>query len=282
MNIRPVGDDGLLLQNNGQLSLFLVGTGSAFAKKLNQNNFTIIKGSHHIQVDCGTKLPQAFYRLGRSVTDINTWLITHSHADHIGGLEEVMLMGRYVAKKRPGIIITEQYQDVLWNFSLKGGASFNERHNSDVLGFEDFWEIHRPHVLQGYPRDTYEIDIHGINIKLFRTMHFPDNAESWADSAYSVGLVIDDRVMFTGDTRFDRDLLVTYDKRFNFEYIFHDVQFFPGGVHASFDELSTLPKSLKKRMILVHYSDNFETKVDEVKKAGFFGFGKQSHYYDFD
>ncbi len=282
MTIRPAGEDGLLLQNDGQLSLFLVGTGSAFSKRLNQNNFTIIKGSEHVQVDCGTKFPQALFDLGLSVTDIKTWLITHSHADHIGGLEEVMLLGRYVAKQRPEIIITEQYQDILWNFSLKGGASFNERHNSNGLGFEDFWEILRPEVVAGYPRDTYEIDIRGINIKLFRTKHYPDSAESWEDSAYSVGLIIDDRIMFTCDTRFDRALLRDYDKRFGFEYIFHDVQFFPGGVHASLDELSGLPKSLKKRMILVHYSDNFEAKTDEVKKAGFFGFGKQGHFYDFD
>lgn len=281
MRIRSVDSVGYSLQNEGFLSFFLVGTGSAFSKTLNQNNFTIIKGETHIQVDCGTKFSQALFDLGKSVTDIDTWLITHSHADHIGGLEEVMLMGRYVAKRRPNIIITPQYQDVLWDFSLKGGAAFNERSEGGILDFEDLWVPIRPTLASGFSRDTYEL-VHGdIKLTLFRTMHFPDSASSWQDSAYSLGMVVDDRIMFTGDTRFDRELIEEFDAHFGLEYIFHDVQFYPGGVHASLTELESLPESVKKRMILVHYSDAFEKQREAVMKAGFYGFGLQSHYYDF-
>ena len=43
------------LKTKGDLSLYFVGCGSAFAKTLNQNNLLITKGDHHLLVDCGTR-----------------------------------------------------------------------------------------------------------------------------------------------------------------------------------------------------------------------------------
>ena len=47
------------LTNNGELSLFFIGTGSAFSKINFQTNFLIIKGQEHILVDCGSLCPYA-------------------------------------------------------------------------------------------------------------------------------------------------------------------------------------------------------------------------------
>lgn len=282
MKVRTTRARSLPLTNKGALSLFPVGCGSAFSKKLYQNNFLIVKGDEHLMIDCGTRTPEALSGLGRSVTDIRNWLITHSHADHVGGLEEVMLMGRYVARSKPTIAITAEYEKVLWNFTLKGGCEYNEEHDGVGLGFGDFWNVVRPQWLDGYPRETRHVRIGSIDVKTVRTRHFPEQASSWAESAYSVGLVIDDRILFTGDTRFDPELLESYDARFNFEYIFHDVQFFTGGIHASLDEISTLPASLKSRMILMHYPDGYRSHERRVKDEGFVGFVRQGAFYDFD
>jgi ribonuclease BN (tRNA processing enzyme) len=264
------------------LTLFPVGCGSAFAKKLFQNNYLIIKGDTHVMVDCGTRAPTALAGLGLSVTDISTWLITHSHADHIGGLEEVMLMGRYFARRKPAVIITEEYQKTLWEHSLSGGNRPNEVHDGVMLTFDDYWEPIRPVTVDGQPRDTREVNLGELNIKLVRTKHFPEQAASWQDSAYSVGLIIDDRILFTGDTKFDPELLTSYDDLYSFEYIFHDVQFFPGGVHTSLDELCTLPPELKRRIILTHYQESWRDHVKRVKSEGFVGFAQQSSFYIFE
>ena len=66
------------------------------------------------------------YELGLATTDIRNFLITHSHADHIGGLEEVMLLNRYVTRKKPAIVINSTYQHLLWDLSLRGGTAYNE------------------------------------------------------------------------------------------------------------------------------------------------------------
>src|SRR6056297_1722380 len=91
------------------------------------------------------------------------------------------------------------------------------------LEFEDFWVVHRPTERPDLPRRGTEMQIGGINLKTFRTRHFPEQARSWDDAFYSVGLIIDDRVVFTGDTQYDEELITTMEELFSPEVIFHDV-----------------------------------------------------------
>ena len=49
------------LTNKGDLSLYFIGCGSAFAKTLNQNNVLVTKGDAHILIDCGTRCSQALH-----------------------------------------------------------------------------------------------------------------------------------------------------------------------------------------------------------------------------
>ena len=143
------------------------------------------------------------------------------------------------------------------------------------------WEIVRPEWLKGYPRETHEANIGSLNIKIFRTMHIPEQPDSWQSSFWSCGVIIDDRVMFTSDTRYDPDLLLTFDEMFDLEAIFHDCQFFTGGVHAGLDQLTQLPEQIKRKMVLTHYGDNWEENIEKVESGGFIGLAKQWHYYYF-
>ena len=274
---RPV--DGIDLTNDGDLELYFIGSGSAFAKTLNQTNAIIVKGEDHLVIDCGNKCPQALYDLGLPVSLLRNFVITHSHADHIGGLEEVQLYGRYVSQVKPRMVITGEYESILWEQSLRGGSEMSE---SVPLKFEDLWEVVRPTPVADAPRETWEANIGNINVKMPRTMHYPDDAPSWRESQWSCGIIIDDRILFTSDTRFDEELLYTFDEQYDFEIIFHDCQLFTGGVHASINELATLPASLKSRMILMHYGDNWKDFQKQVREAGFHSWARQGHSYTFD
>jgi ribonuclease BN (tRNA processing enzyme) len=284
MKINPIQDSKLSLTNSGYLSLFFIGVGSAFTDRLNQTNLIIIKGNDHLLVDCGTKTPQALRNIGFPITAFENILITHSHSDHIGGLEELLLKSRYInrSRKKPNFYINETYQHILWDMSLRGGCAFNEENANDVLAFHDFVNIIRPVYLHEYPRETMEVQIGGINIKIFRTKHIPGSSNSWESSFWSSGIIIDNKILFTADTRFDFDLLEGYDSIFDLKFIFHDCQFFNGGIHASLDELSRLPLKFKNKMILMHYGDNWEKYEEKIKREKFIGLAKQQVYYDFD
>ncbi len=281
MKIVTLKEQPFALTNGGDLQLFFIGTGSAFTKTNYQTNLLVIKGKHHLLIDCGTKTPQAFHELGLPISSVENILVTHSHADHIGGLEELALMSKYVVKRKPNMIISEAYQYILWEMSLRGGAAYNEENAGDILSFLDFFSVTRPVVMNGFDRETLTANVGSINVKLFRTKHIPDTSSDWASSFWSCGVVIDERILFTSDTRFDPELVHYYNNLYPLEVIFHDCQFYSGGVHASVEELATFDDSIKKKMYLVHYGDNFANFESDVASKGFAGFARPQQYYTF-
>ncbi len=251
----------LSLTNDGQLELFFIGVGSAFANNNFQTNMLIIKGDTHIMVDFGQKGQTALWETARlKPTDIENILPTHSHADHIGGIETLGLTNRYVGQKFFGknllnMIVTPEYQRILWDYSLRGGMEWNEQVETGAkLSFSDFFRSISPTWKTHQPREIFELDFGDIHLEIFRTKHIPDASPSWESSFLSYGLMIDDRVFFSGDTRFDPELIDMYaDKA---EIMFHDVQFFPGAVHAPLADFQTLSPDIKKKMYLMHYADD--------------------------
>lgn len=273
----------LSLKNDGELELFFIGTGSAFAATLFQTNFLIIKGDYHILVDFGMTGPTALLSSARlKSSDIEVILPTHSHADHVGGLECLGLMNRYIGipfMKKPKIkmIISEEYQRVLWDCTLRGGMEWNEQEmiTGRKLSFCDYFQSVRPVWKKSQPREVFEVDFNGIHLELFRVKHTPESANDWQESFIGHGLFIDDKVFVSGDTRFDLDLINMYKDRA--QIMFHDVQFFKGGVHASLEELKTLPSEVKEKMFLMHYPDGWEKQNID----GFAGWTEQGCSYIF-
>jgi ribonuclease BN (tRNA processing enzyme) len=273
----------LSLKNGGDLEVFFIGVGSAAAQKHNNLNLLLVKGDHHVMVDFGFTAPRALAETARlEVGDIETFLITHSHADHIGGLESAALENRYVGRKFKGkqklkMILTKRYQDILWDRSLRGGLECNEEDEDAkrYLGFCDYFDPVYPVWGRREPREVYRVVVGGIEIELFRTKHVPDTAGDWDKSFVSYGLFVDGHVFISMDTRFDPALINEYAERSSI--MFHDVQFFPGAVHAPLADLKTLPAEIKAKMHLMHYADNF----DKQDVSGFAGWAKQGVRYVF-
>ena len=89
--INKICQDGspLPLTTDGHLRVVFIGVGSAFSKRNRQSNMLLIQGEHHVLVDCGTQGPLALNDIGLNVLKVRCYLPTHSHAEHIGGMEEV-------------------------------------------------------------------------------------------------------------------------------------------------------------------------------------------------
>ncbi len=269
------------LTNSGNLSLFFLGTGNAFTKTAFQTNLLIIKGQDHLLVDCGTLCSYAFENMynGR-ITDIKNLLLTHPHADHIGGVEELALEGKYITKRLVNLVITDEFKKSLWEESLKGGIQYSEE---GVMTFDDYFNQIKPVRIQKKPFEMFETNVGSINIKLFRTRHVTTRKKSLKKSQISYGLIIDDRILFTADTQFNpSQLQFLLDKYNKIEVIFHDcdVMGYSRGVHAAYDELVTLPKEIKEKTFLSHYSEAVNT-IDALVD-GFAGLAKHWVYYDFD
>ena len=285
MKLVTLADDGSLpLVNDGDLDVFFIGVGSAFAKTHYQTNFILVKGDTHLLVDFGQKGQIALETVARlDVTDIEAVLPTHSHADHVGGLETLALMNRYVGTRFMGkpklkMVVTEEYERVLWDYTLRGGLEWNELdfRNSTKLSMGDFFEIIRPEWKTFQPREVFDVEFGDLKFELFRTKHIPEQSSNWEASFVSYGLYFPgERVLISGDTRFDQDMLDMYGDRS--DVIIHDVQFFPGAVHAPLNDLRRLPAEVRSKMLFMHYADDWA----DQDVSGFGGFAQQGITYRF-
>ena len=281
----------LQLETSGNLRIVFLGVGSAFTKRKRQSNFLIIQGDYHVLVDCGTLGSLALDDIGLSVTKVQYYIPTHSHADHIGGFEEIALVNRYITNSlnKPKMVIVKEYQDLLWAKSLAGGIEFCEAKQGRPLQLTDFFDVLRPKKTKVLGENMWTYQHGPIDLVFMRTRHVPDSATSIDEAQWCSGLLINRRVWISGDTMFDRDYPISFSKIS--EVMFHDCQMFQGGVHASYRELMTLPAEVRSKMYLYHYNDNWDNPKTWVGTSdnftgdplqdGFLGWAQQQVAYDF-
>ena len=249
-------ETALELTNSGRLSVLFIGTGSAFSKRYFQTNVLVVKGNDHLLIDCGTLCPYALEKnYGLELKHIDNLLLTHPHADHIGGVEELALVDRYVKKQKCNLVITDEFKQLLWNESLKGGLKVNEE---GPLTLDDYFVQIKPEQIVAQPFEIYEANVGSINVKLFRTRHVTCSDPEVFQISY--GLMIDDRVLYPCDTQFNPEQLDYLVHNFPVKVIFHDcdISGYSEGVHASYAQLKTLPDEIKAMTYLCHYNGRAE------------------------
>ncbi|AXH71168.1 putative metal-dependent hydrolase [Bacillus phage BSP38] len=246
----------------------MVGTGSAFSKKFYNNSALVtFTNGYNLLIDCGHSVPKGLHDADIPLESIDGILITHTHADHIGGLEEVALYNKFVLGGRKiDLLVPNTLVESLWENSLKGGLRYSDTY--DDLSLSDYFTVRSLKTFtSGAARTQLE---ENIAIKLYPTFHVSHMA------SYAVGLEDrgEDKVFYSSDTIFDEYLI---DYALTYSWVFHDCQFFTGGVHASLDELlNYIPEEDQDRVFLMHYGDNME---DFFTKTGRMRFALQGRTY---
>ncbi|OAB33851.1 MBL fold metallo-hydrolase [Paenibacillus glacialis] len=242
------------------LQLQMLGTGSAFAKNYYNNNALLYDGTFTLLIDCGVTAPLALYRLGMSFNDIDAVLITHIHADHVGGLEELAFKTKFTFKRKMILYITEELAHSLWEHTLKGGL-YQE---GEISSLEDIFEVRLLHPLK--PQYISEL----ITVELFPTKHIPGKA--------SYSLYINENIFYSSDMTFEPSLLLHLVQERGCRTIFHECQLSgPGEVHTTLQELLTLPTEIQKNTYLMHYADD---RDDYLNQTGEMTFLEQNLIYE--
>lgn len=233
-----------------KLELQMIGTGSAFAKSYFNNNALLQDEDFTLLIDCGVTAPLALHRLGKSFDDVDAVLITHIHADHVGGLEELAFKMKFTYKRKIKLFIAESLTQVLWEHSLKGGLY----QKGEIASLEDLFE-----VCPLQPNQPYDLSEH-IRIELIPTDHIPGK------NSYS--LYVNDEIFYSSDMVFNPGLLQYLVEQRGCRMIFHDCQLEGRGeVHTTLGELLSLPEQIRRITYLMHYGDNrndFEGKTAEM------------------
>jgi hypothetical protein len=312
-----------LRSKSGILRIGFWGCGSAFAVNQYQSNMVVIKGDTSCFIDLGSKLPIKLGEFGLSVHDVKNLVVTHSHADHVGGVEELGLKRRYEApliqaleegveksllaerveelrhsgSTRVPLFAPHDYAQDLWGQTLRGGMAHSEEVDlggpTGHMTLGHFFDLKPPKKIYGkYDRDAWEFTVgegaDKIHFLMYVGPHIPDTASTLDENFFSAGFVIDNRVMISGDTRYDPAALTMIGR--DCETIFNDCQSFPGGVHVNYEELCKLPADVRKRMYLYHCDDGMRPLNGEgmlggrdVAKEGFAGFAEPiPTFYEWD
>jgi len=248
------------IDSEDRLIVTPVGVGSAFASQTN-SSFILAYHGKTILVDCGANVPDALKSDGINIADFDAYYITHTHPDHCYGFGEVLFAARYMAKKRVKLLAPEPILTPLWEETLKGGLYKAE---FPYLNLDDYAEIIRMERQECDPtsyRECYGIEWEGFKLLAFQTKHTPGGppprglAKMSQYYMWSSGLLVNEELFISGDTQFDPALIVAFASEQNI-VILHDCQFEGKGlVHASVEELCSLPAEVKRRMYLYHYSD---------------------------
>ncbi len=289
------------------LTLTFLGVGSAFAKRNFQSNALIEawatgpstqpQPDDTLLIDFGGTGPLALHSLKNKpgfdylnhrgliyYPAIRRIFVTHLHSDHIGGLEELVTINRYQYADpvtgqgfKPQLIGASEVIDNLWDHSLRGGLS---AHRGGVAELKDYFDVVaiRP-VHRGGPDrftmlDRYEFSLFPTDhIQIHRKYDWPSFGLSIRHARGGVS------VLYSGDTRSDPDGLGPLMSAA--KTVFHDVllEDHPQPVHALISELRTLPPEIRKKTILYHYADNWDSEAFAFVETEFSGFAKPHYRY---
>lgn len=239
-----------------------IGTGSGLNPTLGNTSFIVRGEDRTLLVDCGFTVPLELIKSGK-LKDITDVVLTHTHADHIGGIEGFAFMNYFAYKnkgdKRPNLYIaSDDFAHDLWANSLKGGMEKNQNDNNVPFDatLETYFNI--------YIRK--QVSIPSLpSFSLFQTLHV-QNMENY-------GLRFDNGIFYSGDT------VELPDK--NSKLIFQDCQFYETStdVHISYDKLNReLSPETKAKTYLVHLGGGYD-KLNS-KSDGFAGFVMPKQRFD--
>jgi len=252
------------------MKIQFVGSGSAFNKIDGQSNLIVKSDSgKNLLIDCGTYCWSFMEKLIYKTTDFDSVYISHLHADHIGGLEEIAFTTYFnPTVERPKLYCNDSLMPELWK-ALEGGLGSIQ---GKVVTLTEYFDC-KPVEASG------KFEWEGIEFIPVQTVH----VMSGYHIKHSYGLMITSeagiKVFFTSDTQFcPNQIQDFYDQA---DYILQDSETSPfkSGVHAHYDDLKTLSDETKSKMWLYHYQPDTDKEV--AVSDGFRGFVNKEDEFDF-
>lgn len=251
--------------------LIFLGSGCAFTFGTDnyQSNMLLISDTgKKLLIDCGSDIRYSLYHAGFSHLDITDIYISHVHADHVGGLEYIGFSTKFDSRcQKPKLYLDAELAKTLWVNSLSGGMKYIEHEIATLETFFDIVEIESK-------RNFIWSD---IKFNVIKVIHV--NSDIAIIPSYGLFFEVNGiKVFLTTDTKMCLNNLERYYQKA--DIIFQDCETskFPSCVHANYQELLSLPLTIKNKMWLYHYQPE---KLPDARKDGFCGFVERGQEFDF-
>lgn len=225
-----------------------LGIGNFFAAKHFNTSMLILAGKEKILVDC----PEPFRRMCQAaerksgvkidMAKLNHIVLTHLHGDHCNGLEAFGFWRKFHNENAPppNIYTVHAAADRLW---LKLSASMSHAF-SPPLGLDnkyqlkDFYSVHATEFGEKF-------EVCGVEFETRQTIHMIP--------CFGFRAVYQGRKFgYSCDTAFDQGMIDFLEPC---DLIFHECD---RGLHTHLELLEALPRSIRRKMRLIHLNDDFE------------------------
>lgn len=217
--------------------LKIIGTGNSESLRYWNSSALVFTPHNKILLDCGFTIKYALAEQQLTLSDIDAVFISHTHGDHVHGLERLGFESRYVYQRRPRLYLEANLYNLVWDRCLSGSMGNTSCGHTQL---EDFFEVH---IIEN--RNFTE---DGCYFRVFPTPHTINKP--------SYGLIINEKIIFTSDT----NLIPNLEYLINDGIIIHDCCLQSHNpAHATLHQLITAyPQHLRQRMLLTHYGDNLD------------------------
>lgn len=227
------------------MRVFPIGVGTAFGRRLfNTNLIFEFDSGEFLLVDCGITASRSLETIGMSVLDVKNLFVSHLHADHIGGIEELVLKSKLILRKKINLYVNEKLVDGLWE-SIRGGIEFTQ---VGRLNLGDYFNVF-----------TYDdgFILEGVEFSSHPTFHIEGML------SFDIGF---GSFLLTGDTVFSKDYVV--NRAQGFQTVVHDCSFNDcQKVHAYYEELLE-NRDRFNDLYVIHYEDQIQRYETTLTSAG--------------
>ncbi|MGK7933220.1 MAG: MBL fold metallo-hydrolase [Microcystaceae cyanobacterium] len=253
------------------MKLIFLGSGSAFTvggNNYHSNLLLVTDDQQKLLIDCGSDIRFSLFEQGFSHQDITDIYISHLHSDHVGGLEYLGISRYFMPQpSKPSLYLNEDLASIIWQRTLSGGMAAVQ---GNVLTLDDYFQVH-PLEKNGY------FIWQQIQFNLIQVKHI-DTGAYWMPTYGLFFTINQTKILFTSDTQFDLYTLKDYYEQADIIFQDCEISSYPTTVHAHYNELITLPLSIKQKMWLYGYQPQ---KLMNAIADGFRGFIKKGQVFEF-
>ncbi|WP_422927814.1 MBL fold metallo-hydrolase [Singulisphaera sp. PoT] len=241
-----------------EVSLIPLGVGEAFAGRRYTASMVVGVDGEWLLLECPHPIRKMLIEgseaagIPLDLDRISALAVSHLHADHCSGLEDYGFYSYFILKRRAQLLMHPTVSAKLWSGLLSAGmGEMLIDRSKPPLTFElsDFFDLQALSETSAVTSGKFAIEcrptIHPVPTTAFRIK--------------AGGRTL----AFSADTAFDPDLI---DWLAEADLIVHEVTMHAESpVHTPYEKLIALPSSVRDKMRLIHYSDDFDLESSQIE-----------------